>query len=109
MVPLFMVVFLMRAKHLTLLIMVSCFKSSLIVVCPLLLFVSCLLGSYSSQIMRVGWDKSLSNSFSVSNGVRQGGVLSFSVHLDGLLQKLADSGVGCRLGTFVCWCCVLCR
>ena len=63
-------------------------------------------------MMRVRWDKSLSNSFSVSNGVRQGGVLSpilFSVHLDGLLQKLADSGVGCRLGTFVCWCCVLCR
>ena len=26
--------------------------------------------------MRVRWDKSLSDSFSVSNGVRQGGVLS---------------------------------
>ena len=51
--------------------------------------------------MRVRWDKSLSDSFSVSNGVRQGGVLSpilFSVYLDGLLQKLADSGVGCHWG-----------
>ena len=28
------------------------------------------------RLMRVRWDKSLSNSFSVSNGVRQGGVLS---------------------------------
>ena len=56
---------------------------------------------YSSQMMRVRWDKSLSNSFSVSNGVRQGGVLSpilFSVYLDGLLQKLADSGAGCHWG-----------
>ena len=45
--------------------------------------------------------KSLSNSFSVSNGVRQGGVLSpilFSLYLDGLLQKLADSGAGCHWG-----------
>ena len=32
----------------------------------------------------------------------------FSVYLDGLLQKLADSGVGCHWGHFVCWCCVLC-
>ena len=35
-------------------------------------------------MMRVRWDKSLSNSFSVSNGVRQGGVLSpilFSVYI----------------------------
>ena len=39
--------------------------------------------------------------FKVSNGVRQGGVLSpvlFSVYLDGLLQKLAASGVGCHWG-----------
>ena len=51
--------------------------------------------------MCVRWDKSLSDSFSVSNGVRQGDVLSpilFSVYLDGLPQKLADSGVGCHWG-----------
>ena len=56
---------------------------------------------YSSQMMKVRWDKSLSSPFHVSNGVRQGGVLSpvlFSVYLDGLLQKLADSGVGCHWG-----------
>ena len=63
-------------------------------------------------MMKVCWDKSLSAPFHVSNGVRQGGVLSpvlFSVYLDGLLQKLGDSG-RCllSLGTFVCWCCVLC-
>ena len=51
--------------------------------------------------MRVRWNKLLSDSFSVSNGVRKGGVHSpilFSVYLDGLLQKLADSGVGCHWG-----------
>ena len=56
---------------------------------------------YSSQKMKVRWEKSLSDPFHVSNGVRQGGVLSpvlFSVYLDGLLQKLADSGVGCHWG-----------
>ena len=56
---------------------------------------------YSSQKMKVRWEKSLSDPFHVSNGVRQGCVLSpvlFSVYLDGLLQKLADSGVGCHWG-----------
>ena len=51
--------------------------------------------------MEVRWENSLSDPFYVSNGVRQGGVLSpvlFSVYLDGLLQKLADSGVGCHWG-----------
>ena len=53
---------------------------------------------YCSQQMKVRWDHSLSESFHVSNGVRQGGVLSpvlFAVYLDGLLEELADSGCGC--------------
>ena len=51
-----------------------------------------------SRYMKVRWDHSLSESFHVSNGVRQGGVLSpvlFAVYLDGLLEELADSGCGC--------------
>ena len=46
---------------------------------------------YCSQQMKVRWDHSLSESFHVSNGVRQGGVLSpvlFAVYLDGLLEEL---------------------
>ena len=42
-----------------------------------------------------------SDTFRVSNGVRQGGVLSpvlFSVYIDELLHKLKDSGVGYYMG-----------
>ena len=52
---------------------------------------------YRSQQMKVRWGHSVSNSFHVSNGVRQGGVLSpvlFAVYLDGLLEELADCGCG---------------
>ena len=48
--------------------------------------------------MRVRWGSTLSNGFNVSNGVREGGILSpylFSLYLDGLLEELADSSVGC--------------
>ena len=51
------------------------------------------------QKMQVRWDKSLSEPFSVSNGVCQGSVLSphlFAV--DSLLLDLCDSGVGCYWG-----------
>ena len=49
-------------------------------------------------MMRVRWDHQFSESFSISNGVRQGSVLSpflFAVYLDGLLEELSASGVGC--------------
>ena len=51
--------------------------------------------------MCVRWYSCVSHSFSVSNGVRQGSVLSpvlFAVYLDGLLQKLSQTGVGCYWG-----------
>ena len=45
------------------------------------------------------WGCAFSDPFGVSNGVRQGGVLSpvlFSVYLDTLLVGLKESGVGCH-------------
>ena len=57
----------------------------------------------SMQQLRVRWNFSLSNPFKVSNGVRQGSVLSpilFLVYLDSLLVDLSKSGVGCYWGSF---------
>ena len=59
-----------------------------------------LLSWYRTQQMKVQWDpKSTSDSFTVTNSVRQGGVLSpflFAVYLDNLLCELSLSGVGCH-------------
>ena len=65
---------------------------------PLLRFLS---NWYLSQEMSVCWGPGRSKSFDVSNGVRQGGVLSpllFSVYMDGLIEDLSQSGVGCYWG-----------
>ena len=43
----------------------------------------------------------MSESFTVMNGVKQGGVLSpvlFAVYTDGLLLRLQESGIGCHMG-----------
>ena len=57
-----------------------------------------LLSWYRKQTVRVQWSYNcLSSSFSISNGVRQGGVLSpylFAVYLDSLLDELSFAGVG---------------
>ena len=52
---------------------------------------------YEHQSMCVRWNGVFSDTFRVSNGVRQGGVLSdspvlLSVYMDELLLKLKDSG-----------------
>ena len=56
-----------------------------------------LLSWYQSQFMSVRWGDCLSAPFSVSNGVRQGGILSpilFTIYLDDLLTGLSNLGVG---------------
>ena len=54
---------------------------------------------YSYQRLHVRWKGTLSSSFTVVNGVRQGGILSpilFTVYIDKLLQWLSKLGVGCH-------------
>ena len=57
---------------------------------------------YTSQTMYVRWNNVISSGFGVSNGVRQGGILSpylFCVYMDDLSIKLNDTKVGCTTGT----------
>ena len=67
--------------------------------CPLI--IRLLLNSYINQKLNVRWNVALSEMFSVSNGVRQGGILSpifFAIYIDELLFRLKRSGVGCHMG-----------
>ena len=53
--------------------------------------------------MRVRWRSSNSRTFLLSNGVKQGGVLSpllFSVYLDDLLCELQQVNVGCHMNSY---------
>ena len=55
---------------------------------------------YSNQKMMVRWGNIISESFNVSNGVRQGGILSpylFNVYMDDLSLKLKKHYAGCRI------------
>ena len=54
---------------------------------------------FSNQDYIVKWNNLHSNSFKVTNGVRQGGILSprlFTVYVDALSKSLKQSNVGCH-------------
>ena len=56
---------------------------------------------YSNQLCHVKWGDETSASFSISNGVKQGGVISpllFSLYIDELFLLLKQSGLGCHVG-----------
>ena len=56
---------------------------------------------YLSQNVRVRFNQSYSEFFQISNGVKQGGVLSpilFSIYIDILIELLHKSGYGCKVG-----------
>ena len=56
---------------------------------------------YKEQTMQIKWGKHFSELFHVSNGVRQGGVLSpylFVVYLDDLSNELNNITAGCYIG-----------
>jgi len=61
-----------------------------------------LLSMYTAHRMHVEWNGCHSRWFSVQNGVKQGGVLSpilFCINMDGLLNKLHSSMIGCCIGS----------
>ena len=54
---------------------------------------------FSNQDYIVKWNNLHSSSFKVTNGVRQGGILSprlFAVYVDALSKRLKQSNVGCH-------------
>ena len=56
---------------------------------------------YSNQQCHVKWGDAASDSFSISNGVKQGGVISpllCSLYIDELFLLLKESGMGCHVG-----------
>ena len=60
---------------------------------------------YEEQNAWVKWGKARSRDFGITNGTRQGSVLSpalFSVYMDNLITRLRRSGVGCHLGSVFC-------
>ena len=60
---------------------------------------------YIKQKLRVTFNGNNSEWFNVTNGVKQGGVLSptlFGVYVDGMLKHLKDFGVGCHIGDVYC-------
>ena len=68
-------------------------------ICPL--YCRLLLNMYISQKLRIRWESTHSSYFNVTNGVKQGGVISpilFCVYMDGLLIELEKSNVGCYMG-----------
>ena len=82
-----------RVNHWTL------FKKLLIKGVPVIL-VRILCIWYRCQQLCIQWGKTKSSFFTISNGVRQGGILSpklFSVYMDDLSNMLIRSGVGCYI------------
>ena len=60
-----------------------------------------LLDMYNRQCVRTSWGDNFSQCFSVTNGVRQGGVISpilFTLYIDELLLSLERQGLGCFVG-----------
>ena len=62
------------------------------------IYIRLLLVMYKTQSAKVKWEGSVSDAFSITNGVKQGAVLSailFCIYIDDLLKELRRNGDGC--------------
>ena len=60
-----------------------------------------IMNMYISQKMQVTFSNSLSNQFTVGNGVKQGGMpppIIFIIDIDNLITILKQRNVGCKIG-----------
>ena len=67
--------------------------------------VRALIAVYEDQYAWVRWGGARSSMFAISNGTRQGSILSpalFAVYVDDLLQELRALGVGCYVANIFC-------
>ena len=66
--------------------------------CPLIRRL--LFNLYGNQQFQIRWNNCLSNMYTMTNGVKQGAVLSpilFTMYIDGLFYELKRAGVGCHI------------
>ena len=66
-----------------------------------LIFVRIIMQWYTTQTACVRWGSALSDNFLITNGVRQGGILSplfFNVYMDCLSESLCNTQTGCNVG-----------
>ena len=69
------------------------------------LIIRVLSNMFTNSDMQVRWKSELSNEFPLMNDGKQGGCLSpmsFTLYLDGLIQMLKHSGIGCHIGRTYC-------
>ena len=62
------------------------------------IYIRLLLVMYKSQSAKVKWNRDMSDSFSISNGVKQGAVLSailFCIYINDLINELRKNREGC--------------
>ncbi len=60
-----------------------------------------LIDLYERQMVRTKWSDCYSDSFSVQNGIRQGGIVSpilYTVYADELIKRLQEDGIRCYVG-----------
>ena len=66
-----------------------------------LIFVRIIMQWYATQKACVRWGSVVSDNFLITNGVRQGGILSplfFNVYMDCLSESLCKTQTGCNVG-----------